>query len=152
MIRQGRKHITELEGLADAAGAILLPLDERRVAEDRRDCCWLYIVTNCGSQPEVQEPTKDPAGFLWHEVTDYYLSVDAITGPSRLRKAQPIWRVEAITSFRIADPERQCRSVGIDMIRRVLKNLRTEGRVECLARVQDAQGRRRRIGNNRGNG
>ena len=55
---------------------------ERRVAEDRRDCYWLYIVTNCNSESKLQEPIKDPARFPWHEVKKvehYYLSVDALT-------------------------------------------------------------------------
>lgn len=28
-------------------GTILLMPNERRVAEDRRDCYWLYVVTDC---------------------------------------------------------------------------------------------------------
>ncbi len=39
------------------------------MAEDRRDCYWLYVVTNCGTTPELQEPVKDPARFPRHEVT-----------------------------------------------------------------------------------
>jgi hypothetical protein len=27
---------------------------ERRVAEDRRDCYWLYVVTNCKHEPELR--------------------------------------------------------------------------------------------------
>jgi hypothetical protein len=50
------------------------------VAEDRRDCYWLYVVTNCKTQPMLQR-IKDPARFAWHEVTQvdhYYLSVEEI--------------------------------------------------------------------------
>jgi len=52
--------------------------NERRVAEDRRDCYWLYVVTNCNAEANLQEPIKDPARFPWHEVKKvehYYLSV-----------------------------------------------------------------------------
>ena len=78
--------------LADDAGTILLTPNEQRVAEDRRDCYWLYIVTNClpaeasaqagATKPTLQEPVKDPARLEWHEVTKvahYYLSVNALS-------------------------------------------------------------------------
>jgi hypothetical protein len=35
---------------------LLFAHNERRVAEDRRDCYWLYVVTNCNSNPKLQEP------------------------------------------------------------------------------------------------
>ena len=41
---------------------------ERRVAEDRRDCDWFYVVTNCNSESKLQEPINDPARFPWHQV------------------------------------------------------------------------------------
>jgi hypothetical protein len=62
---------------------------ERRVAEDRRDCYWLYIVTDCNITPTLQEPVRDPAKFEWHEVkkiSHYYLSVDSIARPMKLRE------------------------------------------------------------------
>jgi len=61
--------------------------NERRVAQDRRDCYWLYVVTNCNSKRQLQEPIKDPARFPWHEVKKvehYYLSVDALTQPMQV--------------------------------------------------------------------
>lgn len=45
-------------------------------------------------------------------------------------------------TFRVADIQKRCPGVSIDMIRRVLKKLRTEGRVECLGRGQNAQWRK----------
>jgi Fic family protein len=44
--------------------------------------------------------------------------------------------------FRIADVQRLCPGVSIDWIRRVLKELRSKGKVECLGRGQQAQWRR----------
>ncbi|MEW6410647.1 MAG: Fic family protein [Nitrospirota bacterium] len=41
--------------------------------------------------------------------------------------------------FRIADIQRQCPGVSIDMIRRVLKTLQAERKVKCLGRGQSAQ-------------
>ncbi|MGH7774947.1 MAG: protein NO VEIN domain-containing protein [Candidatus Binatia bacterium] len=69
--------------------------NERRVAEDRRDCYWLYIVTNCNSESKLQEPIKDPARFPWHEVKKvehYYLSVDALTQPMQVREKPEQYR------------------------------------------------------------
>lgn len=41
--------------------------------------------------------------------------------------------------FRVGDIHRECPGVSLDMIRRVLKDLRVSGRVECLGRGQQAQ-------------
>jgi hypothetical protein len=44
--------------------------------------------------------------------------------------------------FRIADPQHTCPGVSIDWIRNVLKKLRSQGKVECLGRGQQAQWQR----------
>ena len=72
-----------------ATGSILLTPNERRVAEDRRDCYWLYVVTDCNATPQLQPPIKDPARFPWHEVSQvqhYWLAVDALTQPMQVRE------------------------------------------------------------------
>ena len=59
--------------------------------EDRRDCYWLYIVTNHSSEPKLQDPIGDTARFQWNEVTKvahYYLSVDAHTQPMQVCEDQ----------------------------------------------------------------
>jgi hypothetical protein len=59
----------------------------RSQPEDRRDCYWLYVFTSC--KPCLQEPIKTPTRFPWHEVKKvdhYYLSVDALTQPMRVRE------------------------------------------------------------------
>ena len=86
--QSGELRLIEVKGLAAATGSILLTPNERRVAEDRPDCFWLYVVTNCASSPELREPIKDPARFPWHEVTKvqhYWLDVNAMTQPPRER-------------------------------------------------------------------
>ena len=88
-LNSGELRLIEVKGLAAAAGSILLTPNERRVAEDRRDCYWLYVVTNCAADPVLQEPLKDPARLAWHEVkkvAHYYLSVDALTKPMKVRE------------------------------------------------------------------
>lgn len=53
----------------------------------------------------------------------------------------------AIGPFRVADIQRECPGVSVDMIRRVLKNLREAGQVECLGLGQNAQWRKTKKGN-----
>ena len=83
-VESGQLRLIEVKGLAAETGTILLTPNERRVAEDRRDCYWLYVVTNCAVEPQLQEPVGDPARFPWHEVSKvqhYWLEVDAMTQP-----------------------------------------------------------------------
>jgi superfamily II DNA or RNA helicase len=81
-LTSGELRLIEVKGIGAATGTILLTPNERRVAEDRRDCFWLYVVTDCNTRPRLHEPIRDPARLNWTEVTKvahYYLSVDAIT-------------------------------------------------------------------------
>ncbi|MCY3783985.1 MAG: helicase-related protein [Chloroflexi bacterium] len=89
--KSGELRLIEVKGLAAASGTILLTPNERRVAEDRRDCYWLYVVTNCAGDPQLQEPVKDPAQRPWHEVRKvqhYWLQVDALTQPVVLNESE----------------------------------------------------------------
>ena len=48
---------------------------------------WLCMVTNCDSQPQLQEPVEGLAGLDSHEVTKvshYYLAVDAVIRRMRM--------------------------------------------------------------------
>lgn len=79
----GDLRLIEIKGLAAATdnSNILLTPNEKRVAEDRRDYYWLYIVTDCASEPRLQEPIKDPARLPWGEVAKvqhYQLSVNSL--------------------------------------------------------------------------
>jgi superfamily II DNA or RNA helicase len=88
-LASGELRLIEVKGIGAATGTVLLTPNERRVAEDRRDCYWLYVVTDCDSTPRLQEPIADPARLPWHEVTKiahYYLSVDAMAQPMRVRE------------------------------------------------------------------
>ena len=90
-LSSGDLRLIEVKGLSAATGTILLTPNERRVAEDRRDCFWLYVVTNCSSEPTLQEPIRDPARFEWREVTKvahYWLEVNAMTRPMMVREEE----------------------------------------------------------------
>lgn len=83
----GELRLIEVKGLGAPTGTILLTPNERRVAEDRRDCYWLYVVTDCNSAPRLQEPIFDPARLPWHEVTQvqhYYLALEAMGRPASI--------------------------------------------------------------------
>jgi len=87
-LSSGELRLIEVKGIANATGTIILTPNERRVAEDRRDCFWLYLVTNCGTTPTLNEPVKDPARFPWHEVSKvqhYWMNIDAMNGPMYVR-------------------------------------------------------------------
>ena len=60
----------------------------------------------------------------------------------------------AAGDFSIADLQRECPGVSVDMIRHVLKRLRREDQVECLGRGSSARWRRigGKMGNSGGNG
>ena len=90
-LNSGELRLIEVKGLGAATGTILLTPNERRVAEDRPDCFWLYVVTNCSDQPVLQEPIKDPARYPWHEVMKvqhYWLEVNAMTKPMQVRDSK----------------------------------------------------------------
>lgn len=80
-LNSGELRLIEVKGIGAPTGTVVLTPNERRVAEDRRDCYWLYVVTNCDTTPALQPPIKDPARLDWNEVTKvahYYLTVEEI--------------------------------------------------------------------------
>ena len=91
-LTSGELRLIEVKGLAASTGIILLTPNERRVAEDRRDCYWLYVVTGCADRPRLQEPIADPARLDWHEVTKvahFYLSLDAMSRTMQIGEDSP---------------------------------------------------------------
>lgn len=84
--QSGELRLIEVKGIGEVTGTVCLTPNEKRVAEDRPDCYWLYIVTECKSEsPYLQEPVRDPARMPWHEVKKvdhYYMTLSAITRAS----------------------------------------------------------------------
>ncbi len=88
-LSSGELRLIEVKGLGAPKGTVLLTPNERRVAEDRRDCYWLYAVTDCKATPIVNV-VKDPARYEWHEVVKvqhYWLEVDAMKTPMAIRES-----------------------------------------------------------------
>ena len=93
-LHAGELRLIEVKGIGEGTGTLLLTPNERRVAEDRRDCYWLYIVTDCNFSPILQEPIKDPASLEWHEVkkvAHYRLKVDAMTRQMQVKEESAIY-------------------------------------------------------------
>ncbi len=84
----GDLRLIEVKGLAARTGTILLTPNERRVAEDRPDCYWLYVVTDCATNPVLRDPVPNPAQRPWVEVRKvqhYYLDVEKLSTASKGR-------------------------------------------------------------------
>jgi hypothetical protein len=78
----GELRLIEVKGIAVEDGVIGLTPNEKRTAEDRRDCYWLYAVTHCKhpSGPKLLS-VHDPAQLEWDEIRkiDHYaLSLKSI--------------------------------------------------------------------------
>ena len=65
--RSGELRLIEVKGIGEPDGTVILTPNEHRVAQDRRDCYWLYVVTNCSAEPKLT-PVKDPAAQAWEPV------------------------------------------------------------------------------------
>lgn len=80
--KSGQLRLIEVKGIGAHTGTVCLTPNEKRVAEDRADCYWLYVVTECkGGSPLLNEPILNPAKMPWHEVKKiehYYLTLSAI--------------------------------------------------------------------------
>jgi superfamily II DNA or RNA helicase len=77
-LASGELKLIEVKGLGAKTGGVILTPNERRVAEDRPDCYWLYVVSNCNDAPTL-DAIPNPARFPWHEVqkvAHYTLSLD----------------------------------------------------------------------------
>ncbi|MGD0075459.1 MAG: helicase-related protein, partial [Candidatus Binataceae bacterium] len=71
----GELRLIEIKGIAGDEGTVALTPNEKRTAEDRRDCYWLYVVTHC-KRPEGPKLMQigDPAQLDWDEIRkiDHY--------------------------------------------------------------------------------
>lgn len=80
-LRSGDLRLIEVKGIGAESGAVILTPHERKVAEDRPDCYWLYVVTGCKTAPQLQS-IRNPASYNWHEVTKvqhYWLDTSTLT-------------------------------------------------------------------------
>ncbi len=81
--KSGELRLIEVKGIGGTEGVIALTPNEKRTAEDRRDCYWLYAVTRC-KQPEGPKlmTIRDPAQLEWdaiRKIDHYALSLKSLT-------------------------------------------------------------------------
>ena len=91
--QSGELRLIEVKGIGAHTGTVCLTPNEKHVAEDRPDCYWLYVVSNCKSpSPLLNEPILNPARMPWIEVKKvdhYFLTLSAINGASTDPKLYP---------------------------------------------------------------
>lgn len=83
--KTGELRLIEVKGIGAADGTVILTPNEHRVAQDRRDCYWLYVVTNCDTEPTLAA-VEDPAGQPWQpvqKVQHYTIQTRSIKGEAR---------------------------------------------------------------------
>ena len=68
-LNSGDLRLIEIKGIGAAEGSVMLSPNELKVATDRPDCYWLYVVTHCNTTPRLREPIRDPARLEWVKVT-----------------------------------------------------------------------------------
>lgn len=64
----GELRLIEVKGFSASDAAITLTPNEYRVSNDRRDCYWLYVVTDCKTNPKLTT-IRDPAQYKWLPVS-----------------------------------------------------------------------------------
>jgi hypothetical protein len=119
-----------------------------RIIEQNKD---RYYETLEQSSTGWHEGRNDPwpyVNFLLYVVKAAYREFEDRVGSttaSRGEKSAAISRaiVRASGDFSVADLQRECPGVSMDMIRHVLKTLRADGAVECLGRGRNAVWRRK---------
>ena len=87
--KSGDLRLIEVKGLGAAEGTIMLTPNEHRVAEDRRDCYWLYVVVDCRSPTPRLITEQDPASREWREVkkvAHYTLDVSRVGGKYQVKE------------------------------------------------------------------
>ena len=85
----GELRLIEVKGIAGIDGTVALTPNEKRTAEDRRDCYWLYVVTGCNGPagPKLMR-VGDPAQLAWDEIRkiDHYaLNIKTLSGAETAR-------------------------------------------------------------------
>jgi hypothetical protein len=93
-----RQRPPTLQAVERLASALVLPHPAREAPEVRRFGpnfeTEAFVVTQCETAPQLEEPVPDPARLPWREVrkvAHYYLTVDALQQPREVREDAPPW-------------------------------------------------------------
>lgn len=119
---------------------------ERLIEENKERYYETLKLSSEGWHEDRHDPWHAVNFFLYTLVTAYRefeQRVGDVQSPKGAKSELVIAAIRnAKDSFRVADLQRACPGVSVDLIRRVLKNLRADGKVECLGRGQQAHWRR----------
>jgi len=83
--KSGELRMIEVKGIGAGDGMVVLTPNEHRVAEDRHDCYWLYLVTDCKSPHPRLTTVKDPARREWSAIQ----KIQYYTFPSKFLREEP---------------------------------------------------------------
>lgn len=118
-----------------------------RLIEENKD---RYYETLERSSQHWHEGKHDPwpyIGYVLYILKNAYREFeDRMEGLQAPRGEKTSLVIQAICqsseTFRIADIQRKCPGISVDLIRKVLKDLKTEGRIKCLGMGKAAQWKR----------
>ena len=119
---------------------------ERLIEENKER----YYETLEQSSQQWHEGKQDPwpyVNYLLYILNSAYREFEERVGKTTSPKGAKTELITAAISrfpgpFRVSDLQRQCPGVSVDLVRQVLKNLRSSGRIECLGRGQSAEWQR----------
>jgi Fic family protein len=119
---------------------------ERLIEENKER----YYETLEQSSQQWHDGKQDPwpyVNYLLYILNSAYREFEERVGKTTSPKGAKTELITAAISrfsgpFRVSDLQRQCPGVSVDLVRQVLKNLRSSGRIECLGRGQSAEWQR----------
>ena len=119
---------------------------ERLIEENKER----YYETLEQSSQQWHDGKQDPwpyVNYLLYILNSAYREFQERVGKTTSPKGAKTELITAAISrfpgpFRVSDLQRQCPGVSVDLVRQVLKNLRSSGRIECLGRGQSAEWQR----------
>lgn len=119
---------------------------ERLIEENKER----YYETLEQSSQRWHEGSHDPwpyVNYLLYILKSAYREFEERVGKTTSPRGAKTGLITAAISrfagpFRVSAIQRQCPGVSVDLVRRVLKNLRSSGRVKCMGRGQSAEWQR----------
>jgi Fic family protein len=118
-----------------------------RLIEESNEDYYAVLQTSSSGWHEAKHDLLPWLNFFLAIIRRAYIQFEQRAGqvksPKGAKTALVLAAIRTVVNpFRIADLQRTCPGVSVDWIRKVLKDLRAQGKVECLGRGQQAQWRR----------
>ena len=118
-----------------------------RLVEEHKDRYYETLEESSRGWHEMQHDPWPFTNYLLFVLTRAYREFEARVGETRAARGEKTGLVTAAIDrargpFAVADIQHGCPGVSVDLIRRVLKDLRAQGKVECLGRGRQATWRK----------